>query len=484
MLRLSERRMLINETFEKWTRKCKTKVQNRFVDQMNKRIDQYIAEYEELEDENDQNTNDELIKEMKVLMIEFSSLLSLLEKNENTETFIIIFESMKNFEMMIVDLINRLFSHYLIDAHTDINDQSLNDQSQKLVHLQISLKNEFFIIALHIIIVHTDMKNTNLDSFAYVIIFNRYISEKFHEVMIDSNASTKSTAEYEQYLAFNKMNLTIDLNLFRTETVNVQFDIESTSSIKSLIIDISFEIMRIHVIKTNISCLQNLADMNRLKVYFNNVTNSLIQMINTNEILRKKRSFSVIRRFEHEFLLWRNFMQTYINQFFDLNLCYLIETELRQLHRRFDHLFIRKLHDLLERFDHEVKKSVLKKLSKFCTFCQKHEKSSESFKFILRDDVNFNFSIIVNIMYIENNLILYVIDEVTRFQVAWWLQNINAKHTWKILRLCWIDVYLSSSDHILHDADKNFVSREFRQFVISMTIIIQQCRSKHIDQLI
>jgi hypothetical protein len=207
-------------------------------------------------------------------------------------------------------------------------------------------------------------------------------------------------------------------------------------------------------------------------------------MINTNEILRKKRSFSVIRRFEHEFLLWRNFMQTYINQFFDLNLCYLIETELRQLHRRFDHLFIRKLHDLLERFDHEVKKSVLKKLSKFCTFCQKHEKSSESFKFILRDDVNFNFSIIVNIMYIENNLILYVIDEVTRFQVAWWLQNINAKHTWKILRLCWIDVYLSSSDHILHDADKNFVSREFRQFVISMTIIIQQCRSKHIDQLI
>jgi hypothetical protein len=111
-------------------------------------------------------------------------------------------------------------------------------------------------------------------------------------------------------------------------------------------------------------------------------------------------------------------MQAYIDQSFDLNSCYLIETELRQLHRRFDHSSIRKLHDLLERFDHEVKKSVLKKLSKFCTFCQKHEKSSERFKFILRDDVNFNFSIIVNIMYIENNLILHVIDEATRFQAA------------------------------------------------------------------
>ncbi len=32
---------------------------------------------------------------------------------------------------------------------------------------------------------------------------------------------------------------------------------------------------------------------------------------------------------------------------------------------------------------------------------------------------------------------------------------------------------MSSSDHILHDADKNFVSRKFRQFVISMTISIK-----------
>jgi hypothetical protein len=111
-------------------------------------------------------------------------------------------------------------------------------------------------------------------------------------------------------------------------------------------------------------------------------------------------------------------MQTYIDQSFDLNLCYLIKTKLRQLHRRFDHSFIKKLHDLLKRFNHEVKKSALKKLSKFCIFCQKHEKSSEHFKFILRNDVNFNFSKIMNSMYIENNFFLHVIDEATRFQVA------------------------------------------------------------------
>jgi hypothetical protein len=263
------------------------------------------------------------------------------------------------------------------------------------------------------------MKNTNPDSFAYVITFDRYISEKFYEMMIDSNVSTKLTAEYEQYLAFkkHKIDLIIDLNVSKAEAVNVQFDIESASLIKSLTIDISFEIMKFHVIKTDTSFLLSLADMNRLKVYFNNVINSLIQMIKiSDEILRKKRSFSVIKRFDHEFLLWKNFMQTYIDQSFDLNSCYLIELELRQLHKRFDHSFIRKLHDLLKRFDHETEKSVLKKLIKFCFFCQKHEKFFERFKFTLRnDDVNFNYSIIIDIMYIDNHFILHVVDETTRF---------------------------------------------------------------------
>jgi hypothetical protein len=193
---------------------------------------------------------------------------------------------MKNFELMTTDLVNRSFSHYLIDFHTDINDQTID-------YFQISSKNGFSII-----IVHTDMKNINSDSFAYVMIFDRYINEKFYEMMIDSNVSTKSTAEYEQYLAFkrHKIDRIIDLNVFRAEAVNVQFDIESASSIESLIIDISFEIVKFHVIKTDISFLLSLADMNRLKVYFNNVENILNMII-------QNRKLSIIRRFDHGFLL-------------------------------------------------------------------------------------------------------------------------------------------------------------------------------------
>jgi hypothetical protein len=260
---------------------------------MNKRIDQYIAEYEGLEgleDENDQNMNGELIKEMKALMIEFSSF-SFLEKDSNAEAFIITLGSMKNSTMMIVDLTNRSLSHYLIDFRTDMNDQSQSSNDQIIDRLQISLK---------VRSLHTGMKNINSDSFAYVMIFDRYISEKFYEMMIDSSASTKSTAEYGQYLAFkkNKIDSSIDLDLSRADAVNVQFGIESASSIESLIIDISFKIVKFHVIKTDTSFLLSLADMDRLKVYFNNVKNILMMIAQFEKSL-----LSVIRRFGHGFLL-------------------------------------------------------------------------------------------------------------------------------------------------------------------------------------
>jgi hypothetical protein len=75
------------------------------------------------------------------------------------------------------------------------------------------------------------MKNINIkeiDSFIYMII-NRYISEKFYELMIDSEASRTFTTKYEQYLAFKKHDIDFftDLNINKIDAVHVQFEIES-----------------------------------------------------------------------------------------------------------------------------------------------------------------------------------------------------------------------------------------------------------------
>jgi hypothetical protein len=42
-------------------------------------------------------------------------------------------------------------------------------------------------------------------------------------------------------------------------------------------------------------------------------------------------------------------------------------------------------------------------------------KSLKRFKFILKDDYNFNFEIIIDIIYLDGKLILQVIDAATSF---------------------------------------------------------------------
>ncbi len=243
------------------------------------------------------------------------------------------------------------------------------------------MKNDHFLHLVYISI-------KKIDSFIYIII-DCYISKKFYELMIDLNASRTFTAKYEHYLAYHKNNKIDVMNINNTETVHVQFELESIWLIKSITLKISIKLVKFHVIKTNTSFLISLADLDRLKVYFKNVENMLIKILQNDQ----KKSFSVIRRFDHDFFLWKNVIFT-----FDSNLCYLIETELRQLHKRFDHFFVRQLFNLLKQSENDVKKLILKRFTKFCIYWQKYAKSSDLFKFTLKNDVNFNFFVIVKIM--------------------------------------------------------------------------------------
>jgi hypothetical protein len=73
-------------------------------------------------------------------------------------------------------------------------------------------------------------------------------------------------------------------------------------------------------------------------------------------------------------------------------------------------------------------------VTKYCEQCQKHGKSPGRFKFNLRGDVSFNYSMIVDILYISGKPVLHVVDEGTRYQAGrCWLQNISAIHTWYAL---------------------------------------------------
>jgi hypothetical protein len=134
----------------------------------------------------------------------------------------------------------------------------------------------------------------------------------------------------------------------------------------------------------------------------------------------KNEHHSMIRRYNHAFLLWNIFAQFLIAKSFDQNSCFFTKIELRHFHRRFDHFSIRRLQAIFDRSNHDVNSQAIEYFIKYCHHCQFHEKFSSRFSFTLKDDIEFNFNIIVNILYIEvklevNKSILHLMNKATRF---------------------------------------------------------------------
>ena len=80
----------------------------------------------------------------------------------------------------------------------------------------------------------------------------------------------------------------------RTEAVNVQFGVGSTSSIGSLLLYTPIRIVEFHIVEADTHFLLCLKDIDKLNVYFNNFENLLIA---------STKSVPVIRRFGDRFLL-------------------------------------------------------------------------------------------------------------------------------------------------------------------------------------
>jgi hypothetical protein len=104
-----------------------------------------------------------------------------------------------------------------------------------------------------------------------------------------------------------------------------------------------------HILDASTPFLLSLKDMNRLKIYLNNVTNEIVSTDG------KRRAF-VIRKWGH---LW----------FFTSKLesaLYLTDVELKRLYRRFGHPATDRFCKLLKRAGHEKHRSKFEKIEKFC----------------------------------------------------------------------------------------------------------------------
>lgn len=138
--------------------------------------------------------------------------------------------------------------------------------------------------------------------------------------------------------------------------------------------------------------------MENLGVYLNNITNDLV----TKEV----NYVPIIRKFGHPwFFLARK----------EAMISYLTQSELFRLHSRFGHSSVRCLYKLLYRSGYDVDQDALEMITKFCHHCQVKSSAYRRFKFLQKDDQEFNYEIIVTVMYLAGKPLLNVVDWVTTY---------------------------------------------------------------------
>ena len=255
----------------------------------------------------------------------------------------------------------------------------------------------------------------------------QYDKSEFKGLLIDSGAATRSTGGIGQLKALQKIISSTSLDKITAGSANFIFGIGSTSSIGTVNLDTSMKMIVFHIVQVNTPFLLCFADIDKLGAYFNNLTN---------EVVQSNRSYPVIRRYGYAFLCWCISAYSITAKLFMQNPCFLTEIELRHLHCRFGHPSVQRFQQVLEQSGYKVELHALKHLIRYCKHCQKHGRSPGRLNFIIKDDIDFNYNIIVDILYIKSKPVLHIIDKATRFQARRWLKDISARHVWDQLRAC------------------------------------------------
>lgn len=283
------------------------------------------------------------------------------------------------------------------------------------------------------------------------LIEDRYSRVTFQGILTETGAANTSTVGREQLLALQQEDLNVVFDTSTAGQANIQFGKgKLISSIGSTILDTPVVKITFHVLNTPTPFLLSLGDMDRLKLYLDNTRDEIVQR--TSKGLNR---VPVVRKWGHAWF--------FLNKIGNATL-FLTEPELRRLHCRFGHPAVERLHHILVKAGHaeETNRQVLEKINHFCHHCQMNDSVPHRFKFSLKDDANFNYEIIVDVMSLNGKPVLHVVDAATSFQGARFLPSMSAKDTWETLKALWIDTYQGPPDIITHDAGTNFASVEFK----------------------
>ena len=108
-------------------------------------------------------------------------------------------------------------------------------------------------------------------------------------------------------------------------------------------------------------------------------------------------------------------------KFLLLNSCYFTNIKLWYLHCHNGHPSMYYLYQFWEQ-----SRYTLQYLQKYYKYYQKYNLSFGYFTFTLKKNLDFNYNIIIDIIYIEKRPILHLVDKTTQFQARCLLKNVLA----------------------------------------------------------
>lgn len=238
--------------------------------------------------------------------------------------------------------------------------------------------------------------------------------------MPDTRAAGVSTAGEPQVRALQQLDSSVQIDQSTAGQHTIRFGKGTAISLGTIRIQTPLGYITFHVVPANTLFLFCIRDMDKLGVKLDNLENVLVQGDNR---------VPVVRKWGHPWLLLHQLEKS-------VAWSHLTESELRQLHRRFGHPSVHRLLRVLQRAGHEVEVKAIEHLTKYCHHCQMNQKSPSRFKFTLKDDYDFNFCIIIDVMYLSGKPVLQVVDFSTSFQAARFLKDMSARNAWDTLRLC------------------------------------------------
>ena len=220
--------------------------------------------------------------------------------------------------------------------------------------------------------------------------------------MLDSKAIGISMASKPQFIVLQKIDPSIQLNRSIVGQYNICFRKGNTILLGTTNVPTPFGEIIFYIVLANTPFLLCINNIDMMKIQFNNLKNVLVQGNKVVLVMCKQGYLQMLLYHQEQSVAWSN----------------LTKTKIHQIYCCFGHPSVKQLAKVLQRSRHEFETKIIKYITKYYHQCQMNSKSPSQFKFTLKKDYNFNYKIVVDIIYIKGKALLHIVNIATTFQAT------------------------------------------------------------------